>query len=78
MFYAIYNIPYALLTSILGVFGGAIATAIVAMGILRCSFLCVLLCSGDMARFKSEQTEGLEVVKLKIKAAYAKVTGWFK
>ena len=72
MFFPIYVIPYAVLTSLLGWIGGALAILIVLQGTLRVSFLAFLLLTGDIARLKSEQTEGFSVVTEKIKVAWEK------
>lgn len=66
--YWLYLLPYAVLTSFLGVIGGALAVVVVALGLLRLLFLGVLLMTGDVTRLKQEQTEGLSVVIEKFKA----------
>lgn len=76
MLITLYMVPYVFFTSFLGVFGGLAAIGIMTMGILRCSFLLVLLITGDMARLKSERTEGLSVVIEKIKFGWKKITEW--
>lgn len=76
--YFVYLLPFTLLTGLLGTLGGLLAVAIFALGLLRALFLSVLLVTGDMKRFKEEQTEGLSVVIEKIKMLWQKMQNVFK
>jgi len=75
--YWLYMLPYTLLTGFLGTLCGVVAVVIFLLGLLRFLFLAVLLLTGDMERFKSEQTEGLAVVVEKIKKIWRKIASFF-
>lgn len=76
--FLVYTLPYFFLTGFFGPLGGLLMLLVLLMGILRVLFLSVLLITGDMVRFKSEQTEGLSVVIAKIKGGRDLVKSWLK
>lgn len=74
----IYSIPFIFLNGIFGIVGAFVAVLIMALGVLRFTFLLVLLITGDMTRLKAEQTEGYDVIAEKCKKIWAKIEKFFK